>query len=38
MIVQRPIEEILSDALLKQVEIICRKVSESIVINVENMS
>lgn len=37
IIVQRPIEELLSDALFKQVEIISRKVSETAVIKDGNM-
>lgn len=37
IIVQRPIEELLSDALFKQVEIISRKASETPVINDKNL-
>lgn len=37
-IVQRPIEEILSNALFKQAEIISRKILNATVIDDENMS
>lgn len=37
-IVQLPIEELLSDALFKQVELICRKVSEYAVSEDESLS
>lgn len=38
IIVQRPVEDILSDTLCKQVKVISRKMTESIVINDGNMS